>query len=125
VSYTEPGAITFTAAEVVLLHYAVRDLVVRADLGIRPPLSGGFDAVHAKLVSFVRETKTCASQAQSPLSAAEELIDTSAAAAMLNCSPQWVRRIREKLNGHEIGGRYVFRRQTVVEHAKRKAGQHK
>ncbi|WP_156747365.1 helix-turn-helix domain-containing protein [Mycobacterium sp. E2462] len=122
-SYTNPIAITFSAMEAKLLHYAVGDLAVRADLGIRPPLSGGFDAVHAKLVSFLRETKTSASQPHPPPSAMGELIDTSAAAVLLHCSPQWVRRIRAHLDGHNVGGRWLFSRQAVVEYAERKAGQ--
>jgi hypothetical protein len=124
VSYTKPGVITFSAAEALLLHYAVRDLIVRRTLGPRP-LPGGIDAVHVKLVSFVDETKTCAMQSHSPPSTAEELIDTTEAAAILHCSPQWVRRIRDELGGRNVGGRWLFPRRSVVEYAERKAGQHK
>jgi helix-turn-helix protein len=56
---------------------------------------------------------------------AEELVDTAEAAAILNCSPQWVGRIRGRLGVREIGSQRVFTRQTVVEYAERKAGQHK
>lgn len=123
-SYAQSGAITFSAAEAVLLHHAVRDFWVRHKLGNRPHLPAGFDAVLAQLASFVCETKTCASQPNSPPSAAEELIDTTEAAVILERSPQWVRRIRLELGGRDIGGRYVFPRQSVVQYAKRKAGQH-
>ncbi|MDF3342100.1 helix-turn-helix domain-containing protein [Mycolicibacterium septicum] len=64
-------------------------------------------------------------QSNSPPSAAEELIDTTAAAAILHCSTQWVRRISDQLDGRNIGCRWLFPRQTVVEYAERKAGQHK
>jgi hypothetical protein len=125
VSYTKPDAITFTAAEALLLHHAVRDLIVRHTLGQRPLPDDGFDPLHVKLVSFVRETKTCASQPYSPPSSADELIDTPGAAALLDCSQQWVRRIRDELDGRNVGGRWLFPRQTVVEYVERKAGQHK
>ena len=91
-SYAQSGAITFSAAEAVLLHHAVRDFWVRHKLGNRPHLPAGFDAVLAQLASFVCETKTCASQPNSPPSAAEELIDTTEAAVIIERSPQWVRR---------------------------------
>lgn len=123
-SYAESGAITFSAAEAVLLHHAVRDFWVRHTLGNRPHLPAGFDAVLTQLASFVRETKTCASQPYSSPSAAEELIDTTEAAAILERSPQWVRRIRLELGGRDVGGRYVFPRQSVVQYAERKAEQH-
>lgn len=123
-SGTEPGAFTFTAAEILALHHGFRDFMVRQTFGSKPALSREFDAVHAKLVSFVRETKTCSPHRQSPPSAAEQLISTNEAAAILNRSPQWVRRIRNELGGRDIGGRHVFPRQAVVEYAKRKAGQH-
>ncbi|WP_156746905.1 helix-turn-helix domain-containing protein [Mycobacterium sp. E2733] len=124
-SYAESGAITFSAAEAVLLHHAVRDFWVRHTLGGRPPLPAGFDAVLAQLARFVSETKTCASQPHSPPSAAEEVIDTTSAAALLHCSPQWVRRIRVQLDGHNVGGRWLFPRQAVVEYNERKAIQRK
>ena len=109
-----------------LLHHAVRDFWVRHNLGINGArLSPGFEALLARLVSFVHETKTCASQPQSPPSTAEELIDTTEAAAILNCSPQWVGRIRDKLGVREIGSQRVFPRQTVIKYAERKAGQHR
>lgn len=125
-SQPDRAADTFTAAEVQMLHYAVRDLVARADLGIRPPLPVGFSDLNVRLASSVRGTKTCAPQPQSPPSKAEELIDSAQAAAILCCSDRWVRdpRFRDRLGGREIGGRWLYPRQTVVDHAQRKAGQH-
>ncbi|MCA2253862.1 helix-turn-helix domain-containing protein [Mycobacterium intracellulare] len=123
-SHREPGAITFTAAEVELLHHAVRDYLVRGVTGNRS-LPDEYRPLHARLVSFIRETKTCAPQPLSAPSAVEELIDTAEAAAILRRSEQWVRRIRDQLGGRKVGGQCVFRRQTVVEYAERKAGQHK
>jgi hypothetical protein len=124
-SYTEPGGITFSATEAVLLHHGFRDFWVRHRLRTNPRVSAGFDAILVRLVSFVDETKTCAPQPQSSPSAAEELIDTAEAAAILGCTPQWVGRIRGRLGVREIGSQRVFLRQTVVEYAERKAGQHK
>jgi hypothetical protein len=125
VSDAGPGAFAFTAAEIRALHHGFRDFMVRQTFGSKPALSSEFHVVHAKLVSFVRETKTCAPQPQSTPSAAEELIDTTEAAAILNCSPQWVGRIRDKLGVRDIGSQRVFPRQTVVQYAARKAGQHR
>jgi hypothetical protein len=123
-SYTESGVVTLTAAQAWLVLYAVRDLIVRHTLGGRS-LPDGFDTLHVKLVSSVDGTKCCALQPQSSPSAAEELIDTTEAAAILHCSTSWVRRIRDELHGCSRGGRWLFPRQTVVEYAERKAGQHK
>lgn len=123
-SCAEPDDITFTAAEASLLHWAVRDLIARR--AFRPmPLPKGFDVVHAKLVSFVRETKTCATQQHSAPSVAEELIDTNEAAEILSCTPQWVGRIRNRLGVREIGSQRVFPRQNVIQYAQRKVGQDK
>ncbi|WP_396884939.1 helix-turn-helix domain-containing protein [Mycobacterium sp. SMC-8] len=119
-SCSEPK--TITAAEIVLLHHAVRDLVFGRRLSSRP-YPRGFDALLVKLAGFVGETKSCAVQSHSASSSSEELIDTNDAAAILKCSPQYVRRIRERLGVREIGTQRVFRRQAVVRYAERKAGQ--
>lgn len=117
-SHTEPRDASFSAAEVVLLHHAVRDFIVRGTLGNRS-LPDGYGALHVKLVSSVRGTKTCATQQEWSLSAAEELIDTTEAAAILNCSERWVRspRFRDKIAAREIGGRWLYPRQTVIAYA--------
>ena len=115
---------SYTPAENELLLYAVNDLITRRRLSNKP-LPPGFYALLDRLASFADETKSCAIQAQSPSSAEEELVDTTEAAEILGCSTQYVGRIRDRLGIREIGSQRVFSRQTVVEYAERKAGQHK
>jgi hypothetical protein len=124
VSDQEPIAFGLTATEVESAHYALRDFIARRALEKRP-LPRRFFTLQARLASFVRETKTCAPQTHSASSAEEGLIDTAEAAAILNCSPQWVGRIRDRLGVREIGSQRVFPRQTVVHYAQRKARHHK
>jgi hypothetical protein len=126
-SYAESGGYeSFTPAEVGLLYQAVRDYIVRGSIGNRS-LPAAYGPLHVRLASSVRGTKTCAPQPQSSPLPVGELIDTTEAAAILNCSERWVRdpRFREKLSGREIGGRWLFPRKIVVEYAARKAGQNK
>ena len=123
-SNQEPIAFGLTAAEVDSMHYALRDFIARRALEKRP-LPRRFHVLQARLVSFVYETKTCAQQTHSASSAEEDLIDTAEAAAILDCTPQWVRRIRDKLGVRDIGSQRVFPRQTVIQYAQRKAGHHK
>lgn len=119
------GIMNFTPDETELLLYAVNDLIVRRTLGNRP-LPHGFGALRDRLTSCVDATKSCAAQPQSPFSVGE-LIDTAEAAAILNCSTSWVRspRFRDQLAARDIGGRWLFPRQTVIELAERRAGQWK
>jgi hypothetical protein len=124
VSDAEPIVIGLTATEVESMHYALRDFIARRGLEKRP-LPRRFHTLQARLVSFVRETKTCAVQTHSASSAEEELIDTAEAAAILDCTPQWVGRIRDRLGVREIGSQRVFPRQNVVQYAQRKTGHHK
>ena len=112
----------FSAAEIRLLHYAVRALVFARRLASRP-YPRGLDALLIKLAGFVDETKSCAVQSHSPSSTQEELIDTNEAAAIIGCSPQYVGRIRDRLGAREIGSQRVFHRQNVIQYAQRKAGQ--
>lgn len=121
-SQRDPRTITLSAAEVRLVLYAIGHLISHRWFGKRP-LPRGFYALQARLVSFVGETKSCASQPHSRPSEAEELVDTNGAAAILGCTPQWVGRIRDRLGVREIGNQRVFPRQTVVDYAERKAGQ--
>ncbi|APE15699.1 hypothetical protein BOH72_11190 [Mycobacterium sp. WY10] len=114
----------FTPDENELLLYAVNDLITRRRLS-NNPLPPGFYALLDRLASFVDETKSCATQTHSPLSVMEDLVDSTEAAAILGCSPQYVGRIRDRLGVREIGSQRVFPRQTVNEYAARKAGQHK
>ncbi|WP_221043175.1 helix-turn-helix domain-containing protein [Mycobacterium senriense] len=126
-SDTEPIVVGLTATEVTLLLFGTRDLMARCVFGGRPlpRLPRGFDTVHARLVSSVRGTKTCAPQPQSSRSAAEDLIDSTDAAEILHCSERWVRddRFRDRIGGRNVGGRWVFPRQTVVQYAERKVDQ--
>ncbi len=119
----QSGGVNLTSAQTQLALYAVRDLIARHTLGGRS-VPDGFDTLHVQLISSVDGTKTCALQPQSSPSAAEELIDTTEAATIPLCSTSWIRRIRESLDARNIGGRWLFPRQTVVEYAERKAGQH-
>lgn len=122
----EPIAIGLTATDVAILLCGTRDLMARCVFGGKPlpRLPRGFETVHSRLVSSVRGTKSCAPQTQSSPSAAGELIDSTEAAKILDCSSRWVRdpRFREKIGGRDIGGRWLYPRQTVVEYAERKAG---
>lgn len=125
---SEPIVISLTATDVAFLLYGTRDLMARCVLGGKPlpRLPRGFETVHARLVSAVRGTKSCAPQPQSPPSATEDLIDSTEAATILHRSARWVRdsRFRDRIGGRYVGGRLVYPRQTVVEYAKRKARQH-
>lgn len=118
------GIMKLSPEETRLARFAVRDLIARLALA-RKPCSHALYALNERLDSFVRETKSCPSQPDSPPSTASELIDTTEAAAILNCTPQWVGRIRDKLGVREIGSQRVFPRQSVIEYAERKAGQHR
>jgi hypothetical protein len=124
VSDQEPIAFGLTATEVESMHYALLDFIARRGLEKRP-LPRRFFLLQARLAGFVHETKSCAQQPRSASSAEEELIDAAEAAAILNCTPQWIGRIRDKLGVREIGSQRVFPRQTVVHYAQRKAGHHK
>lgn len=124
-SDTEPIAIGLTATEVAFLLCGTRDLMARCVFGGKPlpRLPRGFVTVHDRLVSSVRGTKSCAPQPQSSPSAAEDYIDSTEAAAILDCTTRWVRdpRFRVKIGGRDFGGRWLYPRQTVVEYAERKA----
>ncbi|WP_137145086.1 helix-turn-helix domain-containing protein [Mycolicibacterium sp. CR10] len=120
----QSGGVNLTSAQTQLVLYAVRDVIARHTLGGRS-LPDGFDTLHVQLISSVDGTKSCALQPQSSPSAAGELIDTTEAAAILHCSTSWIRRIRENLDARNIGGRWLFPRQTVAEYAERKAGHHR
>lgn len=125
-TYTESSVASLTLAETLLARFAVHDLISRHRL-IRKRCPDQLYALRDHLDSSVRGTKTCAPQPQSPPSAVGELIDSTEAATILGCSERWVRdpRFRGRLGGRKVGGRWLFPRQTVVEYAERKAGQHK
>ncbi|WP_019969336.1 helix-turn-helix domain-containing protein [Mycobacterium sp. 141] len=96
-----------------LALYAVSDLIVRRHLGGQP-IPAGFYRFREQLDTSVRGSGNAAAQAQST---DEDLIDTAEAAEILNRSTRWVREIRSDLDGMNVSGRWVFRRQAVVEYA--------
>lgn len=114
--------VILTIAEARWALNGVRDLIAR-HAHIKKPIPDELHAAHKQLATSAHGTKTCAQQQRSATSAADELIDTTTAAAILGCSDRWVRHIHTELGGRDIGGRYVFPRQTVVAYAARKAGQ--
>lgn len=120
------AACDLTQADIRWAYFAVRDLIARHEL-VRKPCPDGLLTVHRRLESSVRGTKTFAAQTESSLSTAGQLIDSTEAAAILNCSDRWVRdpRFRGRIGGRDVGGRWLYPRRTVVEYAKRKAGQRK
>jgi hypothetical protein len=102
-----------------LTLYAVRDLISRRVLGNNPIPPGMHRFCHDLEVASVRGSKDVVAQAKwEP----EELIDTAEAAAILQCSARWVRQIRTDLEGRNVSGRWVFRRQNVVDYADMKGG---
>ena len=46
----------------------------------------------------------------------EELLTVAEVAVLLGYSPEYVRRIAERLGGMKSGGRWLFPRHTVIEH---------
>jgi hypothetical protein len=126
VSDLETVVVVLTVPEARWALNGVRDLIAR-HAHIKKPIPDELHAVHKQLASSAHGTKTCAQQEESAPSAAEELIDTTEAAAILHCSDSWVRRphVRKELGGRKVAGRYVFPRQIVVQYAARKAGQQK
>lgn len=102
-----------------LALYAVRDLISRRLLGNNPIPPGLRRLCHDLETASVRGTKDVAVQEEwKP----QDLIDTAEAAAILKCSARWVRQIRTDLEGRNVSGRWVFRRQTVVDYADMKGG---
>lgn len=96
-----------------LALYAVRDLIARRTLGGQaiPTQFHGF-AEHLATCAYGSESDGHGEQLELP-----ELIDTTEAAMILHCSTSWVRQIRTDLDGQNIGGRWVFARQTVLDYA--------
>lgn len=95
-------------------RYAVRDLIALRNAGGR--------AIPNEVIKLAGYLESCfAGEIQSDCTAeesdAEDLIGAAEAASILNCSPQWVRKIHSDLDGERIGRTWVFRRQTVVDYA--------
>jgi hypothetical protein len=105
--------VNLTPEQVRLALYAVRDLMTRRTLGGQS-IPRGFDTFLDQLVTSARGTENTTA---APQLTPGELIDTTEAAAILNCSPRWVRHIRNDLDGLNISGRWIFKRQTVVDYA--------
>jgi hypothetical protein len=106
-----------TAVQVEAVLYALRDLVSRRVLGGQPIRQEIQDLYEQLLAGSTHGTKN------DPLCeelAPDDLIDTKEAATILGCSTRWVRRIHADLDGQSCGGRWVFRRQAVVEYAELK-----
>lgn len=120
----ETVVVILTVAEARWALNGVRDLIAR-HAHIKKPIPDDLHAAHKQLASSAHGTKTCAPQSESPRSTAEELIDSTEAAAIVHCSDRWVRdpRFRGKIGGRDVGGRWLFPRQTVVDYAERKASQ--
>lgn len=93
---------------------AVTDLIVGRVRGNRP-VPPGFYRFRSDLEASLRGSLFDASRTQSTDD--DDLIDTAEAAEILNCSHRWVRQIHNDLEGRNYGGRWVFRRKTVVEYA--------
>lgn len=102
-----------TDEQVELALYAVTDLIAQRLLGNRP-VPPGFYRFRAQLDASVSGSEF--GTAPSPLTG-DELIDTAEAAELLNCSTRWVREIATDLDGFNVGGRWLFSRQAVVEYA--------
>lgn len=123
-SDSETIVVFFTVEEARWALNGARELIA-LHAHIKKPIPDGLHSAHKRLAGSAHGTKSCAHQRQSAPLEAEDLIDTTEAAAILGCSDRWVRdpRFRGKIGGRDVGGRWLYPRQTVVEHAVRKAGQ--
>jgi hypothetical protein len=106
----------FTDEQVRMALYAVTELIARRHLGGKPA-PAGFYPFREQLDASVRGSGKSSPEPQSTDDDDLDLIDTAEAAEILNCSTRWVREIRNDLDALSIGGRWVFRRQNVVEYA--------
>lgn len=114
------GSSEFVDRDRVLLElHIVRDFIARRLLGGNPIPPGTRRLCHDLEVASVHGTEPVAALEELE---PEDLIDTNEAAAILNCSARWVRQIRNDLDGQNISGRWIFRRQTVVDYADQKGG---
>lgn len=103
-----------TRDEVEAALYVVHDLVYRRRLAGRSIPTEVAALYRRLLVTSSDGTKSHVPPEELD---ANDLIDTTAAAEILGCSTRWVREIRCDLDGQNCGGRWLFRRQTVVEYA--------
>lgn len=99
-----------------MVIYVLRDMIARRRLR-GEPVPAQFVTFHAQLLASACGTET---QAALQESGDGDLIDSAEAASILGYTPRWVRHIRRDLDGEMVGGRWVFRRQTVVGYAELK-----
>jgi hypothetical protein len=105
-----------TAEQVEIALWAVRDLHTRRGLENRVP-PGLADLFHLLEAASVHGTENSYEAVELE---DEFFIDSDEAAAILCCTPRWVRQIRADLDGRKIAGRWAFRRHAVVEYAAQK-----
>lgn len=105
-----------TPEQVRLTLYATRDLVTRRTLGGQP-IPKGMHTLLSGLIAATHSADGSEYRTAEPQLDAEELIDSVGAAQILNCSTRWVRAIHNDIDGRNINGRWIFRRQTVVDYA--------
>jgi hypothetical protein len=110
--------VKLTSDQIAVVLYALRDLIARRNLGRRPippevvSLNG---ALLQAMSAGGHESEGDAEEFES-----NTLIGPAGAAALIGCTPRHVRRIHADLEGVLVEGRWVFRRQTVVEYAQAK-----
>jgi hypothetical protein len=112
------GALRLSADEVEIAVWAVRDLHTRRGLENRVP-PGLADLFHRLEAASVHGTENDRDVVELE---DEFFIDSDQAAAILGCTPRWVRHIHTDLDGVKIGRTWIFRRQTVTDYAERKSG---
>jgi hypothetical protein len=101
-----------------LLTWAVRDVISRRRLDGR----ASWATMHSLEALYHRITSADGSETTSTPEELyeDDLIDTTAAAAILGCSTRWIREIRADIDGRKVGGRWVFPRQVVTQYAELK-----
>ncbi|AYE93451.1 hypothetical protein C0J29_00095 [Mycobacterium paragordonae] len=102
-----------TPEQVRLTLYATRDLVTRRTLGGQPIPKG----MHTLLKQLIASAHGSGFSTPERELVTLELVNSAGAAEILNCSTRWVRTISNKLGGRNVNGRWIFRRQTVIEYA--------
>jgi hypothetical protein len=107
-----------TSDQVDVLLYALRDLIARRNLAHRPvpPRVKDLNIAALQWMSAGRHESVDGPEELTP----DTLIGTAEAAAILGCTPRHAARLAADLDGQLVEGRWVFRRQTVVEYAELK-----
>ena len=110
------------AQQVQLSAYAVTDLIARRGLAGQP-IPRQFFPFLDQLRASANGSKSVAAEGESETDkVGDRLIDSSEAAAILECSDRWIREITSDLDGEKVSGRWVFRRSAVIEYAQLKGG---